>query len=269
MNPDISEFSYGYALTDELIHWHGTPLTAAPVFPSLYQEGQPGGGYDVMLQRPGLPLFLQFKLADCMVRNSAQEVKDGIFSTPYYRMHIRPARHSQQHEMLLDLENAGNDVSYAAPAFHTPDELNDAYLLHQVRNRSLWIRPSVIGPLPDDGFHYVAFQVPGIHHFCSKPRPLDTKGDFEEFSRWTMGSFRQKGATALSKDSLIRLAHTIAEIAEKRRDISHETKRVSRSRLEARHPLEQIAFYAHVYMDCRLFIVSEKNSDEDRQEPLQ
>ena len=67
MKPQISEFSYGYALTDELIHWHGTNLTAAPIFPSLYQEGQVGGGYDLMLQRPGLPLFLQFKLADCMV----------------------------------------------------------------------------------------------------------------------------------------------------------------------------------------------------------
>ncbi len=69
MKPEMSEFSYGYALTDELIHWHGTSLTAAPIFPSLYQEGKSGGGYDVMLQRSGIPLFLQFKLADQMVRN--------------------------------------------------------------------------------------------------------------------------------------------------------------------------------------------------------
>jgi hypothetical protein len=148
MKPDISEFSYGYALTDELIHWHGTSLTAAPVFPSLYQEGQTGGGYDVMLQRPGLPLFLQFKLSDCMIRSSAQEVQDGLFNVPYYRMHIRPARHSEQHEMLLDLESRGNEVYYLAPAFHTPEELNDSYLTHQVRARSLWLRPSIIGPLP-------------------------------------------------------------------------------------------------------------------------
>ncbi|MEN6487902.1 MAG: hypothetical protein ABFD66_03310, partial [Smithella sp.] len=112
MRPDISEFSYGYALTEELIHWHGTELTAAPFFPSLYQEGQEGGGYDLMLERPGMLLFLQFKLSDCMVRNTAREVKDGIFSAPCYRMHIRPARHSQQHEMLLKLENDGNEVYY-------------------------------------------------------------------------------------------------------------------------------------------------------------
>jgi len=55
MKPQISEFSYGYALTDELIHWHGTNLTAAPIFPSLYQEGQVGGvGGDVvkLFKRP-------------------------------------------------------------------------------------------------------------------------------------------------------------------------------------------------------------------------
>ena len=113
MKPQISEFSYGYALTDELIHWHGTNLTAAPIFPSLYQEGQPRGGYDLMLQRLGLPLFLQFKLADCMVLRNAQEVKDHIFHVPYYRMHLRPTKHSSQHEMLLSLENQGNEVYYS------------------------------------------------------------------------------------------------------------------------------------------------------------
>jgi hypothetical protein len=261
LNPDISEFSYGYALTDELIHWHDTPLTAAPVFPSLYQEGQAGGGYDVKLQQPGLPLFLQFKLSHCMVRNNAQEAKDGIFATPFYRMHIRPARHSEQHEMLLDLENAGNNVYYSAPAFHTPEELNDAYLTHQVRTRSLWLRPSVIGPLPDDGWHHVAFQIPGTHHFCSKPRPMDTKGDFEEFTRWMEGSFRQRAKIALSKDALHQTADTIAEIATKRRDISYDSKRLFRAELERRHPLDQIAFYSHVFLDCQLFIVSEKQGD--------
>jgi hypothetical protein len=86
MKPDISEFSYGYALTDELIHWHGTGITAVPIFPSLYDERQPGGGYDVKLDRGGIPLFLQFKLSDCMVRGTAQEVRSGSFSCPFYRI---------------------------------------------------------------------------------------------------------------------------------------------------------------------------------------
>ncbi len=261
MKPDISEFSYGYAITDELIHWHGTSLTAAPVFPSLYQEGQTGGGYDVMLERPGLPLFLQFKLSHCMVSNNAQEAKDGIFATPFYRMHIRPARHSAQHEMLLDLENDGKEVYYSAPAFHTPEEFNDAYLSHQVRSRSLWIPPSVIGPLPDDGLHHVAFQVPGIHYFCSEPRPLSIKGDFEEFSSSVEGAYQKEAETALSKGSLLDFSGTLAEIATKRRDISYDAKLFSRAELENHHPLAQIAFYSHVFLDCHFFIVREKSEE--------
>ena len=41
MRPDLSEFSYGYALTENLIQWVGTSLTAAPVFPSLLKKGNP------------------------------------------------------------------------------------------------------------------------------------------------------------------------------------------------------------------------------------
>jgi len=71
MTPDISEFSYGFALTHELIALAGEPLRAAPIFPSLIEEGRAGGGYDVHLDVPGFPLFLQFKRSDCMVRRSA------------------------------------------------------------------------------------------------------------------------------------------------------------------------------------------------------
>lgn len=258
MKPEISEFSYGYALTDELIHWHGTALTAAPVFPSLYQEGQPGGGYDVMLQRPGLPLFLQFKLADCMIRNTASEVRAGHFSAPFYRMHIRPIRHSEQHNMLLDLENDGNEVYYSAPAFHTSEELSDAYLNHQVKGRSLWLKPSQIGPLPDSRDHHVAFQIPGIPRFCSEPRKLEARGDLDEFTTQIVKVYQQRGSTALSESSLSRLVNTMGQMLMKRRDIPDEAKERIRTALVQRHPLSRIAFYAHVLFDCQFFIVTEK-----------
>lgn len=260
MKPDISEFSYGYALTDELINWQGTQLTAAPVFPSLYQEGQAGGGYDVMLQRPGIPLFLQFKLSHCMVRNSAQEVKDGIFLPPFYRMYLRPSRHSDQHEMLLDLENAGNEVYYSAPAFHTPEEFNEAYLLHQVQARSLWMRPSQIGVLPDDGDHHVAFALGAPTYLYSKPRALDTRADSEGFNSVVAQAFEKRAAVSLRRGALEEMAGQLSEIAEKHRHVSFESKRVSQARLADRHPLDRIAFYSQVFMDTQLFIVRAKDN---------
>jgi hypothetical protein len=44
MTPEISEFSYGFALTHELITLAGQPLRAAPIFSSLIEEGRAGGG---------------------------------------------------------------------------------------------------------------------------------------------------------------------------------------------------------------------------------
>ena len=39
MRPNISEFSYGYALTEELVHWHGRLMTLSSRFScSLYQR---------------------------------------------------------------------------------------------------------------------------------------------------------------------------------------------------------------------------------------
>ena len=82
MDTDISEFSYGFALVDELINRGGWPITAVPVYPSLFDEGRLG--YDVALERGGVPVFLQFKLSHYMVRKTAKEVRKGL-TTPLYR----------------------------------------------------------------------------------------------------------------------------------------------------------------------------------------
>jgi hypothetical protein len=87
----FSEFSYGYCLTEDLVVGQNMPLTAAPVFPSLIEEGQTGVGYDVRFDRPGTPLFLQFKLVHQMVKANAKEAKQGHFQPPFYRMHLAPA----------------------------------------------------------------------------------------------------------------------------------------------------------------------------------
>lgn len=257
MKPNISEFSYGYAITAELIHWYGTRITAAPVFPSLYQEGQPGGGWDVMLKKPGIPLFLQFKLSDYMSRRSAYEYQRGWFSPPFYRMHIRPARFSDQHEMLLDLENDGNEVYYSAPAFHEPWELNQAYLSHDVKNRSIWIRPSWIGTLPDDWDHHVAFQQPGTKRFCSESRLIEDKADFESFTERIVSSLKDRGAFALTNQNLLYIAKQITEISRKKRDIAAEVYETTREETEAWSPLERIAFYSSMFLGVQLFIVNE------------
>jgi hypothetical protein len=153
MKPGISEFSYGYAITSEVAQLSALRMIGAPVFPSLLQEGNVG--YDVQLPMAGDPVFFQFKLSDYMVRRSAAGA--GLLGVPHYRMHLRPLRHSSQHNLLLSLEDRGFTVFYAAPEFHQPHELNSAYLRKSVVRSSAFFRPRAIGTLPDDGDHFVSF----------------------------------------------------------------------------------------------------------------
>ncbi len=169
MKPMISEFSYGYALTEELARGIVGRLIGAPIFPSLYQEGQPGGGYDVQLPRRGAPLFLQFKLSHYMNRSTAAEW--DAYSSPYYRIYLRARRHSSQHDLLQQWEARGYEVYYAAPIFHTSEELDAAYRTRLVFDKSAFFRPNDIGPLPDDDEHYVVFHpFERIALFCSGQR---------------------------------------------------------------------------------------------------
>ena len=46
---EFTGFSYGFAVTHELILQYSGNVVAAPEFSSLVREGQTGGGYDVRL----------------------------------------------------------------------------------------------------------------------------------------------------------------------------------------------------------------------------
>ena len=259
MRPNISEFSYGFAITNELVQAPGA-VTAAPVFPSLLAEGQQGGGWDVKLDRPGVPLFLQFKLCDQMTRRTCREARQAGFNVPCYRMHLRSARSSRQHEMLLDLEATGQEVYYSAPIFHQPEELNDAFLQRSVRARSIWIRPSDIGQLPDDGDHHVSFEPGSPWTLFSKPRPIEARREFEDVATQLTNRLRERERTDLSEERLEGLADAIASIADKRHDISQRQRDISREAARPAAPLQRVAYYASVFLESQLFVVQERQA---------
>ena len=180
MRSAFSEFSYGYAVTEELLNWHGVGVTAVPFFPNLREEGHLG--FDVRLDRPGVPLFLQFKLADGMERRSVMEIKDYRLnlSVPFFRMHLHRRDRSRQHELLLRLDQPGSDVYYVAPRFHRAAEFARMYRSHMVVDNSVFIRPSQIGMLRDNLSHHVSYSSDGTRGwFCSEPTPLSELGRSE------------------------------------------------------------------------------------------
>jgi hypothetical protein len=171
MESDISEFSYGYALTQEIVRLTGS--SRCPVFPSLLAEAKLG--FDVKIARRGKPLFLQFKLSQCMTTYRAEEAQKGLLTPPFYRFRIRSRKHSDQHALLCQLDRKYRSVYYAAPEFSKPHDLHDAYARGDVMGRSAFISPSDIGVLKTDGSHKVSFEVgTSIAYFLSEPVQLST-----------------------------------------------------------------------------------------------
>ena len=158
MKLGYSEFSFGYAFTENLIRSTARP-TGAPVFLNTFQEGQ--RGFDVQIDFPGRPLYFQYKLPELMVRNSAAEITKHSLSgltIPFFRMYLMRSNLSTQHQKLIELENGSpNAVFYAAPGMKDLDAFNDAYNSAKVHCRSVFFSPKEIGPLPDDKQHVIAY----------------------------------------------------------------------------------------------------------------
>lgn len=171
----ISEFSFGFALTRELVDSLGS-LSAAPIFPSLLEEGRAGGGYDVKLEAPGIPLFIQFKRSECLKAPNSRELKAGAaLDLPYYRITITGRADSDQHRYLLELDRHPNIVLYAAPMFHQKEEFDEAFASGQVRGRSFYVRPRDIGAFGDDRAHHVSFD--GATYWrMSEPKEIEGLG---------------------------------------------------------------------------------------------
>ena len=178
MKLGFTEFSYGYAFTENLIRWSSRGPTAAPVFPNLVQEAQ--FGYDVSVDLPGLPLFFQFKLPELMVRQTAREIAHhGLrdIKTPFFRMPLMRRDLSDQHKNLIQLENQfPNSVFYASTAVDSLAKFNSAYARARVHLQSVLFSPNEIGLLPDDKAHSVSYSTTsGRAWRCSEPREVNAR----------------------------------------------------------------------------------------------
>ncbi len=171
---EYSEFSFGYAFTENLVRSSATGPSSTPRFPNLVDEG--GLGYDVKLDDGGVPLFFQFKLPEPMVRRTAAEIwKYGLgahgLPVPFFRMYLMRKESSDQHELLVTLEQRYPDsVFYAAPLLVGRSAFNDAYAAVAVHEQSVLFSPKEIGWLPSGEQHTVAFH-PQLRWgwVCSEP----------------------------------------------------------------------------------------------------
>lgn len=178
MKVGYTEFSFGYAFTENLIRGSASAPAGAPIFPNLVQEATLG--YDVQISFPAVPLFFQYKLPELMTRASAFEIANGLcfgLTLEFFRIALMRRDVSDQHRRLIDWERRyPGQVFYAAPCLRDCTAFNNAYNTASVAGRSVLFSPIHIGPLPDDKVHTIAYKPDLSHaHLCSEPRQIEAE----------------------------------------------------------------------------------------------
>jgi hypothetical protein len=148
-------------------------------------------------------------------------------------------------------------VYYVAPAFHEAEEFNDAFLSQAVRVRSLWVRPSQIGPIADNRQHHVSFEQLGQWAFFSKPTFIDGPRAFEDVSVRLNRSLEARRDRPV-REELPVLVHRLIEIAEKRSDIRQPMRDATREQLADSPPIRQVAHYSAMFLECQFVVVQER-----------
>jgi hypothetical protein len=223
-----TEFSFGYAFTENLIRWSGQSPSSAPCFPNLVEEGQLG--YDMHIALPARPLFFQFKLPELMVSRRAAEVSKtaGLpwaLSPNFFRMSLMRRDRSDQHRLLIELEQSYPDaVFYASTQMETVSAFNGAYSTAAVHLQSALFSPMDIGLLPDDESHVVSYNTNApVGFFCSEPKQVKLT-TFEAFLPRLKSEFTEPGFSRLDQVAAKTLS-TLREVGGQRVQIDESAVR--------------------------------------------
>jgi hypothetical protein len=253
MKRKVSEFSYGFVLTHELVNAYGYLPTDSPQ--SSRKKRKKDAGDDADDTPRGYPLFLQFKASEYMKRRNAGESK--LVGLPYFRFALHRKTQSNQHQLLIDLEKRGGAVFYATPKIHEAVNLNSAFFDHQVVALSLFVSPGEIGELPDNGSHRVVFSGRSDEvYFCSKPRRLEGAIQGGVFAESVERLVSELEPQLLDDEFFRLLAEGMVSLVSPNRRIFDE---LSRGKVEM--SASTFANYlAKTLFDCELLIIPALNS---------
>ena len=168
----ISEFTFGYAFLYEQTQRNWAGLRAAPILPSLIQEANLG--WDAHLPTQAADFYYQFKLSDYLERPYAKYLKDGTYTTPYYRASLHRRENNRQHARLRAHCKSHPLTYYVAPEFSTATDFQAAFFARNVTENSRLIPLTECDDITDGEQHYLTY-VPGSTKWTqhSEPRSHD------------------------------------------------------------------------------------------------
>src|SRR5262245_42226081 len=248
MKRKVSEFSYGFVLTHELVNAYGYLTTDSPQGSRKRKKKDPGEAADEAPE--GYPMFLQFKASEYMKRRNAGESK--LVGLPYFRFALHRKTQSNQHQLLIELEKKGCAVFYATPKIHEAVNLNSAFFDHQVVASSLFVNPGEIGELPDNQSHRIVFSGKSDDvYLCSKPRKLEGVIHGVTFAEAVQRIISERERQLLDDEFFHRLVGDMVSLISPNRRIFDE---LSRGKVEM-SAATFANYLAKTLFDCELLIV--------------
>ena len=239
MKRKVSEFSYGFVLTHELVN----TLGYLPV-------GKSPGAAEDDGSRHGFPLFLQFKASDYMKRRNAGESK--LVGLPYFRFALHRKSQSNQQALLMALEKQGKTVYYATPKIHEAVNLNSAFFDRQIVAGSLFVPPGEIGELPDNEIHRIVFSSRAEDvYLCPGGQRLRQVVHGEHFAAAIAARLQDREPARLDEAFYLHLAADMVSLVSPNRRIFDE---LSRGKFEM-SAATFADYLAKTLFDCELLIV--------------
>jgi hypothetical protein len=146
--------------------------------------------------------------------------------------------------MLVDLQNLGQQVYYAAPIFHQQVVFNAAFQANTVVDQSAFFSPVEINYLTDDDWHCVVFDAQQNGYFCSEPKQLRLHTGI------SIKRFLQSRMQAVKPTTTIELAMNLRRIIAAVTDQAPTLYEPSIS-----EALTFISFVAHVFLHSEVFFL--------------
>lgn len=199
-------------LIEELQRWlrEQGDLDGVALLPTLRREADLG--YDVGIRRKWSVLYLQFKIPQYLSRKNSAEYP--FFEAPYFRFKVKSnatRNGNVQHNILCDLEAAGEAVFYASPCFLSEAALNEYALSDGMYANSVFPRPMALGFVREGSSHVFAYVDSRNVRTFSEPGPRfsASNDDLQLFLRSSV----QRAEPTLLKDFLsgsLRVVHSLS-----------------------------------------------------------
>ncbi|MGA8222432.1 MAG: hypothetical protein WB780_12320 [Candidatus Acidiferrales bacterium] len=252
MRSELSEFSYGFAITAELRDRFSPMIIEAPVFPTLREEAELG--WDMRFPIVGASMFVQFKVADVLTRASAAEW--NFYNASYYRFPMHRLSKSDQHNRLRSLATEQPLVFYVAPRFSRLHEFNQWYVSDSVIQESAWIPLLSLPTISDDQQHHISYRTGTDVLFASpKAEPIRETFSGEGWATYMTRALEvQKKEMTIEDYSQIRT--TLLGIL--KREIDSQSAELPTVRGEGLRVLKDIAYLSRTFFGAEFLLVHEQ-----------